>query len=78
MEFARKIVQRTRRIVVQTIVTVTTVGVALEVTTHLPSQGRSSDFYYTIADEWITPFMRRWLDPEGMNFCLFVLQNFSS
>ena len=53
-----------RAVVRTTVVTVTTVG-ALEVTTHLPSQGRSSEFYHTLANEWVTPLMRRFLDPEG-------------
>lgn len=43
-----------------------TVGVgALEITTHLPSQGRSSLFFHRVVDDYITPWMRRWLDPEG-------------
>ena len=37
----------------------------LEVTTHLPSQGRSSAVYHYVSDEWITPAMRALLDPEG-------------
>ncbi|GAX17590.1 dihydroorotate dehydrogenase [Fistulifera solaris] len=47
--------------------TVVPAGVAvgiLEVTTHLPSQGRAAPIYHTVADEWITPLMRRFLDPE--------------
>jgi hypothetical protein len=48
--------------------TVIPAGVAvgvLEVTTHLPSQGRAAPIYHTVADEWITPLMRRFLDPES-------------
>jgi dihydroorotate dehydrogenase len=37
----------------------------IEVATHLPSQGRSSYFYHTLADEWIVPAMRRVLGPEA-------------
>lgn len=52
----------------------------LEVTTHLPSQGRSSAVYHYVSDEWITPAMRALLDPEGkcvrrimcVFICLFV------
>ena len=49
----------------------------LEVTTHLPSQGRSSAVYHYVSDEWITPAMRALLDPEGKNnvcvsVCLFA------
>eukprot|EP00934_Nitzschia_sp_Nitz4_P007129 Nitzschia sp. Nitz4//scaffold63_size106090//46229//49405//NITZ4_004390-RA/size106090-processed-gene-0.125-mRNA-1//1//CDS//3329555975//7119//frame0 len=36
----------------------------LEVTTNLPSQGRSSLFYHTVADQIITPLLRRVLTPE--------------
>lgn len=57
--------QRIRRFTIRTVATVTTVGIAVEVTTHLPSQGRSSDLYHAMTDEWITPLMRRLLDPEG-------------
>ena len=39
-------------------------GVA-EFTTHLPSQGRSSEFYHAIADNVGTPLLRKFLDPEG-------------
>ena len=36
----------------------------LEVTTHLPSEGRSSAFYHGLADNWVVPAMRRLLGPE--------------
>jgi len=39
---------------------------ALEVTTHLPSQGRSAEVYHTISDEYLTPLIRRIFNPEGM------------
>jgi len=38
---------------------------AVEVTTHLPSQGRSSETYHKISDEIVTPLIRRWFNPEG-------------
>jgi len=48
----------------------------LEVTTHLPSQGRSSAVYHYVSDEWITPAMRALLDPEGKcvrrRMCLYL------
>jgi hypothetical protein len=37
----------------------------IEVTTHLPSQGRSSDVYHMLADDFGTPLLRRLLGPEG-------------
>ncbi|VEU38562.1 unnamed protein product [Pseudo-nitzschia multistriata] len=36
----------------------------LEATTELPSRGRSSPFYHSLADAWVVPGMRRFLDPE--------------
>ena len=46
--------------------TTTTVGlgVALEVTTHLPSEGRSSEFYHTLSDSVVMPLVRLCLNPE--------------
>jgi dihydroorotate dehydrogenase len=46
-----------------TIRTVVVVG-AIEVTTHLPSQGKSSELYHHLSDEWGTPLLRRLLNPE--------------
>jgi hypothetical protein len=46
-----------------TIRTVVVVG-AIEVTTHLPSQGKSSELYHHLSDEWGTPLLRRFLNPE--------------
>jgi dihydroorotate dehydrogenase len=36
----------------------------LEVTTRIPSQGRSSSLYHSMVDDWIVPVMRRSLNPE--------------
>eukprot|EP00977_Amphora_coffeiformis_P014106 scaffold3851_cov162-Amphora_coffeaeformis.AAC.9 len=44
-----------------------TAGVALgiaEVTTHAPSQGRSSPIYHRLTDEIVTPLIRKTLNPE--------------
>jgi len=49
---------------VRTIVGGAVVVGSLEVTTHLPSQGRSSTFYHGLADDWVVPAMRRFLGPE--------------
>jgi hypothetical protein len=54
-----------RRFTVRTVVGGTVVLGVAEWTTHLPSQGRSSAFYHTLSDDWVTPAMRRFLDPEG-------------
>ena len=48
---------------------------AVEVTTKLPSEGRSSQIYHTFSDEIITPFMRKVLSPEDAhNIALYFLQ----
>jgi len=65
----RRAVLSARRATVRTVVGGAVLVGTLEVTTHLPSQGRSSAFYHTAADEWITPAMRRLLDPEGWFGC---------
>jgi dihydroorotate dehydrogenase len=57
------ILQKLRHAVVRTLATTIAVVGALEVTTHLPSQGRSSEFYHYISDQVALPILRR-LDPE--------------
>lgn len=56
--------QQIRRAVVRTAVTTTAVVGAIEITTHLPSQGRSSEFYHWLSDRVALPVLRRTLDPE--------------
>jgi dihydroorotate dehydrogenase len=53
-----------RRTVVRTVVTSVAVVGGLEVTTHLPSQGRSSEFYHYVSDQVALPILRKVLDPE--------------
>ena len=60
MTFAQQI----RRSVVRTVVTTTAVVGVVEVTTHLPSQGRSSEFYHKLSDRVALPVLRSVLDPE--------------
>jgi len=60
MTFAQQI----RRKVVRTVVTSAAVVGAVELTTHLPSQGRSSEFYHWLSDRVALPVLRRTLDPE--------------
>jgi hypothetical protein len=55
-----------RNVTVRTVVGGTVVLGVVEWTTRLPSQGRSSAFYHALSDDWVTPAMRRFLDPEGM------------
>lgn len=56
--------QQVRRTVVRTVVTSAAVVGAVEVTTHLPSQGRSSECYHWLSDRVALPVLRRALDPE--------------
>ncbi len=37
----------------------------VELVTNLPSQGRSSLWYHTVADDIVTPLLRQILNPEG-------------
>eukprot|EP00980_Cylindrotheca_fusiformis_P021226 scaffold8161_cov111-Cylindrotheca_fusiformis.AAC.3 len=56
----RRAMQSVRRTAIQAVVVV---GV-VEVTTHLPSQGKSSEVYHYVADEWGIPMLRRFLPAE--------------
>lgn len=53
-----------RRAVVRTTLTATTAVVLVEVTTHLPSQGRASETYHRLVDHTITPLLRHYTGPE--------------
>ena len=53
-----------KRTAVRATATTVGLGVALEVTTHLPSEGRSSEFYHTLSDGIVMPLVRLCLDPE--------------
>lgn len=39
---------------------------SIEVTTKLPSEGRSSQLYHDLSDKVVTPIMRTLFKPEGM------------
>jgi dihydroorotate dehydrogenase len=56
--------QRVQRVVIRTAVGTTVVVGTVEWATHIPSQGRSSQFYHDLVDHIVTPTMRRILDPE--------------
>jgi hypothetical protein len=51
--------------------TIKTVGAGIlvvagvELTTKLPSEGRSSQIYHDLSDKLVTPLMRKILNPEG-------------
>ena len=65
LKMIRNALQSVRKATVRTIVGGTVVVGLVEYTTHLPSQGKSSEVYHKISDEVITPLMRKALDPEG-------------
>lgn len=56
--------RRVRNTVIKTAAAGTILVGTVEVTTHLPSEGRSSRFYHSLIDDMVTPLMRRVLDPE--------------
>jgi len=60
----------TRRIVTKCFILIGTV----ELTTNMPSEGRSSEFYHIVTDKVLTPLLRR-LDPEDAhNLALTFIQ----
>ena len=61
----RNAMRSVRRATVRTVVGGAVVLCVVESTTHLPSQGRSSEVYHKVSDRVVTPLMRRYLDPEG-------------
>lgn len=61
-----------RRGITRSLAASTAVVALVELTTHLPSQGRSSEFYHDLADSVVTPLLRKYLDPErAHNVALF-------
>ena len=53
-----------RKAVVRTTLTATTAVLLVEITTHLPSQGRASETYHNFVDHTVTPILRRYASPE--------------
>ena len=53
-----------RRSVLRTALTGTAIVATVEVTTHLPSEGRSSLAYHSFCDNFVSPLLRRLLNPE--------------
>jgi len=43
----------------------------IELTTHLPSQGRSSSTYHTLSDDYFTPWIRQLFHPEGKGIYIY-------
>jgi hypothetical protein len=56
---------RFRRVVQNSVAIVGGSVLALEFTTHIPSQGRASPLYHDLANNLVTPWMRKYLDPES-------------
>lgn len=61
---AAAMLRRVRNTAIKTAAAGTILVGTVEVTTHLPSEGRSSRFYHSLCDDMVTPMMRRILDPE--------------
>ena len=53
-----------RRSALRTALTGTAIVATVEITTQLPSEGRSSLAYHSFCDTIVTPLLRRFLDPE--------------
>ena len=54
-----------KRTALRTAATTAGLGLALEVTTHLPTEGRSSAFYHAVSDGVVLPLIRLCLNPEA-------------
>ena len=54
-----------RRTALRTAATTAGLGLALEATTHLPTEGRSSALYHAASDGVVLPLIRLCLDPEA-------------
>lgn len=57
-------IRNLRNKTIKTIGAVASVAVGIELTTHLPSEGRSSQFYHDLSDKVATPLIRLLLNPE--------------
>ena len=65
-----------KKTAVKTVTTTVAVLTAVELTTHLPSEGRSSKIYHKVSDEVMTPLMRKYLNPEqAHNLAIKSIQN---
>ena len=69
--------QSSRNFLRKIVLPTSAVLIGLEVTTELPSKGRSSKFYHRLADEYITPAMRRYLNPELAHDCAIGLSKYT-
>jgi len=58
------VLQSIRRRTIRTVAKGVVLIGGLEITTHLPSEGRSSRFYHQVADEVVTPILRYISNPE--------------
>jgi hypothetical protein len=57
---------------IKTIGTGILVVAGIELTTKLPSEGRSSQLYHDLSDKFATPLLRKLLNPEGKDKCMHV------
>lgn len=61
-DMLRKIRNTSLKAISTSVVVVT----SIELTTKLPSEGRSSELYHNFTDQVVTPFIRKVLKPEGV------------
>jgi len=65
-----------RQTAIKTVTTGVVVFGTLEVTTKLPSEGRSSEIYHRVSDEVVTPLLRKLLNPEDAhNMAIYSVRN---
>lgn len=75
MNHSLYLLRQARNTALKAISTGIVVFATVEVTTKLPSEGRSSQIYHDFSDKVVTPFMRSLLKPEDAhNIALFFLQ----
>ena len=60
----KQAMQSLRRATLRTLAGGTVLVGTVEVFTHLPSQGRSSELYHNLMDNMVTPILRQYLNPE--------------
>ncbi len=62
-----------RQTAVKTLGTGVLVVASVELTTKLPSEGRSSQLYHDLSDQVVTPLVRKILNPEGTCRVIFIV-----
>jgi dihydroorotate dehydrogenase len=77
MTMFRQAMQSLRRTTLRTLGGGAIIVGTLEVTTHLPSQGRSSELYHNLSDNVVTPMLQRFLNPEQAHDLAIRMANYA-